>query len=397
MSADLKRSHSPFHVLIKPAGPACNLRCEYCFYLEKEKLFAHEHRADFMMNFPLLEELLEQIILSQPENTREISIGWQGGEPTLCGVDFFRKAVEIEKKLAPEGVKITNGFQTNGILINEEWADFFFENEFLIGLSLDGPEKYHNKYRKDRAGSGTFKQVMRALDLFKRKGVQFNTLTCIQHDNAGAAAEIYRFLRDSGSAYHQYIPIIEPAVNQRQQVSSRSVTSSQWGKFLIELFKVWLKDDDIGKVFIQHIDSFLGGYMGEPGGICVYNPVCGRSIAAEHNGSIYSCDHFVSEETLLGNILETPLTEMVDSAQQKFFGESKYTNLPEFCRKCRYLKLCYGECPKNRLLQAASNDGKLNYLCAGFKKFFIYSEPYFKAMAAAVSNRYPAAEYKRFL
>ena len=392
----IKKTNYPFHVLIKPAGPACNLRCEYCFYLEKEKLFAHEHSADFRMDAAVLEELLNQIILSQPECVKEISIGWQGGEPTLCGLDFFKRAVEIQQKIIPEGVRISNGFQTNGVLIDESWADFFRENNFLIGLSLDGPEKYHNKYRKDRAGNGSFSQVMHAMELLKKKNVEFNTLTCIQHDNAGAASEIYNFLRDEGSFFHQYIPIVEPLLRGRKQVSSRSVTSVQWGKCLIDLFKTWIKND-IGRVFIQHIDSFLGGYMGQGGSVCVYNPVCGRSLAAEHNGNIYSCDHFVSEETLLGNIKAKTLADMIDSKEQQIFGEAKYDTLPGYCKNCKYLKLCYGECPKNRLFQAAGNDGKLNYLCGGFKKFFAYAEPYFNAMALSISAGGTAADYKKYL
>ena len=396
MSIQIDKTPYPFHVLIKPAGPSCNLRCEYCFYLEKNNLFNAPDGSYFKMDDSTLERLLEQIILSQPEGSGDIAIGWQGGEPTLCGIDFFRRAVEIQKRICPDGIKIINSFQTNGILVDEEWTAFFKENDFLIGLSIDGPARYHDKFRKDAAGKGTFDKVARTLELLLGSGVDVNTLTCVQSDNAGHAAEIYNFLKNAGSEYMQFIPIVEPTGNPRKPVTNRSVSSAQWGKFLTSIFKLWIKED-IGRIFIQHFDSFLGGYAGEPGGLCVYNPICGRSLAAEHNGNIYSCDHFVTPETQIGNISENSLGSMVTSPQQEGFGRAKFDDLPAYCRNCKYLNLCYGECPRNRLLEARGGDGKLNHLCGGFKNFFEYTEPYFRAMAAALSRHLPASEYAQFM
>lgn len=388
----IPRVEYPFHILIKPAGAACNLRCEYCFYLKKEELYPSESKT--MMSIETLELLMEQIISSHPEGMKEIQIGWQGGEPTLCGLPFYEKAVEIQKRLAPRGTKIVNGFQTNGILINNDWARFFKKNNFLVGLSLDGPEKLHDRFRKDREGNGTHSRVINGLEYLKTHGVEFNTLTSVQSDNAEKPEEVYNFLKNSGSQFLQFIPIVEPMDDGT--VSNRTVNSDQWGRFLSSVFDIWRKRD-IGKIFIQHFDSVLGGYMGQPGGVCVSNKYCGRSLVAEHNGDIYSCDHYVFPETLLENISEINLAELINSPDQRKFGTDKFDNLPQACLQCAYLSLCFGGCPKNRINKTATGESELNWLCDGYMNFFKHSETIFKAMSEALKRRIPASEYFRCL
>lgn len=290
-------ARSPYHVLLKPIGPVCNIDCEYCFYLEKSALFPGHRTVDFMMSEETLEEVTRAYIHSQPEGTAEINFAWQGGEPTLMGVNFFRKAVELQKKYARPGIKITNAIQTNGTRLDAEWGEFLRENEFLVGISIDGPEAMHNRYRRDRGGAGTFASVMRGIEVLKRHRVEFNTLTVVQEHNGDYPAPVYTFLKKIGSTFMQFIPIVEKT--SQTSVGERSVGPEQWGRFMSGVFDLWLKKD-LGRIFVQHFDMLLGLWMGYPSSMCVHAETCGRAVALEHDGSLFSCDHFVNPEHRLG-------------------------------------------------------------------------------------------------
>jgi len=295
----MEKSNYPFHVLIKPIGPVCNITCEYCFYLEKEKLFSYKKKTDFRMSEDTLETFVRQYINSQPYGTIEVNFTWQGGEPTLRGIGFYKKAIYFQNKYRRKGMKITNAFQTNGILLNNDWAKFFKDNNFLIGISIDGPEKLHNRFRKDHSGAGTFSSVMVGLDVLRKYNVDFNTLTVVQSDNGDYPQEVYNFLKGIGSTFIQFIPIIEP--EGKGGVSYRTVSPQQWGNFLNTVFDLWIKQD-LGRIFVQNFETMVGIYAGYPSSFCVHSPVCGRAVVLEHNGNLYSCDHFVFRENLLGNI-----------------------------------------------------------------------------------------------
>jgi len=380
-----------FHVMAKPIGPICNIDCQYCFYLEKENLYSAKQRGknNWAMPDDVLEEYIKQKIEST--DTDEESFVWQGGEPTLLGVDYFRKVVQLQNKYA-NGKKINNAFQTNGILIDSEWCKFFAENSFLIGLSIDGPRELHDKYRIDKGGRPTFDRVMHGLNLLRKHKVDFNTLTVVQKDNSYHPLEVYNFLKEIGSGYMQFIPIVERISeeptnglsivlpgNKNAEVSDWSVEPEQFGNFLIEIFNRWVLND-VGKYFVQIFDVSLEVWVGLQAGLCLFNETCGKALAIEHNGDLYSCDHYVFPENKLGNIMENPLIKMVESEQQKKFGTDKKDELPAYCRNCEVKFICNGECPKNRFLNTPDGEPGLNYLCAGYKKFFNYIDPYMKFM-----------------
>jgi len=390
----MEKSNYPFHVLIKPIGPVCNIACEYCFYLGKEKLFPYKKKTDFRMSEDTLETFVKQYINGQPYSTTEVNFTWQGGEPTLRGISFYKKAIDFQNKYRRKGMKITNAFQTNGILLNNDWANFFKDNNFLIGISIDGPEKLHNRFRKDHSGVGTFSSVMVGLDTLKKYNVDFNTLTAVQSDNGNYPQEVYNFLKSIGSAFMQFIPIVEP--EGKGGVSYRTVSPRQWGNFLNTIFDLWIKQD-LGRIFVQNFETMVGIYTGYPSSFCVHSPVCGRAVVLEHNGNLYSCDHFVFRENLLGNIHSTTLTNMADSDFQKSFGLNKIKSLPLICKECPYLKLCYGGCPSNRLRKTPSGETGLNWVCEGYKMFYYHTEPVFTAISECVRRRVPVTEYKLFL
>jgi uncharacterized protein len=388
-----KKVNYPFNILAKPFGPICNLYCSYCFYLKKETLFPHENRSDFAMKPEILESFIRQYIEAQPEGEKEVTFGWQGGEPTLLGVDFFRNVVKLQKKYNVRGLTVKNGLQTNGTLITDEFAKFLKEEDFLVGISIDGPEYLHNKYRLDREGKGSFSRVMAGLENLKKNNVDFNTLTVVQNDNSKHPFEVYRFLKDVGSTFLQFIPIVEPDNGQTKKlVSKRTVSPEDWGTFLVAVFQDWIKED-IGNIYVQHFDLILGLYIGEPASLCVHSKYCGKALAIEHNGNMYSCDHFVSPDTYLGNISGS-LAEIVEGEKQQRFGKNKFDLLPEECLVCPYLSLCYGGCPKDRLI--AGRKGKLNWLCEGYKYFYETTAPVFSAMAAALKHHRPASTYKDY-
>ncbi|MGH9328569.1 MAG: anaerobic sulfatase maturase [Terriglobia bacterium] len=386
--------------MTKPTGPLCNLDCKYCFYLEKEKLYPG--KSDWRMPEDVLESYVRQYIEAQSVDA--VSFAWQGGEPTLLGVEYFRKVVELQKKYA-NGKRIENAFQTNGFLLDDRWGEFLAENKFLVGLSIDGPAAMHDRYRVDKGGQPTFKRVMRGLDTLKRHGVEFNTLTVVQRHNSQYPLEVYRFLRDVGSGFMQFIPIVEriaesnapeglvliaPSAPQPAQVSEWSVEPLQYGRFLCRIFDEWVLND-VGRVFVQLFDVALEMWCGFPASLCVFRETCGAAMALEHNGDLYSCDHFVYRENKLGNIMESPLESLASSPQQAKFGRDKLETLPRYCRECDVRFACNGECPKHRFTHTPEGEMGLNYLCAGYKAFFHHIDPYMQFMASELRHeRAPA-------
>ena len=400
-------SSTAFHVMAKPIGPICNIDCEYCFYLEKENLYPEQHRGK--NNWAMPDDILEKFIKQKIESTdlEEESFTWQGGEPTLLGVEYFRKVIQIQDKYA-NGKKINNAFQTNGILLDDNWCEFFAENSFLIGLSIDGPRELHDKYRIDKGGRPTFDRVMHGLNLLKKHKIDFNTLTVVQKNNSYHPIEVYNFLKETGSSYMQFIPIVERISgeqtnglsivlpgNKNAEVSDWSVEPEQFGNFLIKIFNNWVRND-VGKYFVQIFDVSLEAWVGLQPGLCLFSKTCGKALALEHNGDLYSCDHYVFPGNKLGNIMESPLIKMVESEQQEKFGTNKKDELPAYCRNCEVKFICNGECPKNRFLNTPAGEFGLNYLCAGYKKFFNYIDPYMKFMANELKANRPPANVMRW-
>ena len=390
------------HVLAKPTGAACNLDCAYCFFLEKEKLYPGSR---FRMSEAVLEAYISQVTKAQ--TSTQVSIAWQGGEPTLMGIDFYRRAIELQQfygrpsMIRSQPIVYENTMQTNGTLLNDEWCRFFKENNFLIGISLDGPAFLHDRFRRSKNGQPTFKQVMRGLRLLQKHRVEHNILVAVNNVNADYPLEVYRFLRDEVKAdWIQFIPVIErlspdgerSIVQDGAVVSDRSVKPAQFGHFLSAVFDEWVSKD-VGSVFIQTFEAAIRNHLGLPSsGMCVFEKTCGLGLALEHNGDLYSCDHFVEPAYLLGNILETPLVEMVLSDRQKAFGLDKGNSLPSVCRDCKVLFACQGECPKNRFLKTVTGEPNLNYLCAGWKNFFEQSFEQMSKIAFLLRSGRSAAE-----
>jgi uncharacterized protein len=369
-----------FHVMAKPTGARCNLACDYCFFLKKDRLYP---ASDFRMTDETMEAYIRQTI--EGHRVPEVTIAWQGGEPTLMGLDFFRRAVAVEQKCARPGQRIENSFQTNGILIDEEWCRFFHDNNFLIGLSLDGPRELHDAYRHDKGGRSVFAMVERAARLMQKHGVEFNILCTVNAANSRRPLEVYRYFRDDlGARYIQFIPIVErdnDTGNQEgNRVTDRTVDPGQYGRFLIEIFDEWVRRD-VGSMFVQFFDGVLASYVRGYSSLCVLTPTCGEGVALEHNGDLYSCDHFVEPRHLLGNIHQTPLPELVANEAQRAFGRAKSDTLPKYCRECAHLFTCHGECPKNRVLATPDGEPGLNWLCAGLKAFFAHVDQPMRIMA----------------
>ncbi len=391
---EIPKSAYPFNIISKPIGPLCNLHCDYCFYLSKEELFPGENRSDFIMSPEIREKFVKQYIQSQPEGTKEVVFGWQGGEPTLLPIDFYEDILRLQNKYNTKGLEIRNSLQTNGTLITDDMARFFKDHDFLIGVSIDGPEALHDRYRKDSAGHGSFRNVMAGIEKLKKHNVEFNTLTVVQDDNSMHPVEVYDFLKSIGSTYLQFIPIVEPDDSSSANiVGSRTVHPLQWGKFLTEVFKKWIASD-IGEIFVQHFDLTLGQYLGQSSYLCVHSRYCGKAMAIEHNGDIYSCDHFVSPEYYLGNIAQ-PLAEIVNTEKQVRFGKDKFEALPSECLSCPFLQLCYGGCPKNRLVQKTG--GMQNWLCEGYRYYYEKTYPVYTAMALSLQAGGIASQYRNFL
>lgn len=366
-----------FHVMAKPTGAKCNLRCEYCFFLKAERLYPG---STFRMSDEAMECYIRQTI--EAHQTPDVTIAWQGGEPTLMGVDFFRRAIEVEKKYRKPGMRFENTLQTNGVLIDEEWCRFLHENNFLVGLSLDGPREMHDAYRRDGGGKSVFDKVVRAARLMQEHRVEFNVLCTVNAVNSLRPIETYRFFRDELEArYIQFIPVVElDGAGEARAVTGRSVQPHQYGRFLIEIFDEWVRRD-VGEMFVQFFDGVLASYLRGYSTLCILRPACGEGVALEHNGDLYSCDHFVEPDHLLGNIYQTPLPELVSSEKQRAFGRAKSAALPRSCRECEFLFTCHGECPKNRVLATADGEPGLNWLCAGLKDFFEHTKRPMQIMA----------------
>ena len=399
----------PYHLLSKPAGAACNLSCQYCFFLSKENLYGE--RESPLMSEATLEAYIAQLMASSPGPQVEIS--WQGGEPMLRGLDFYRRSVALaEKYRKPNHRKILHTIQTNGTLIDDEWAAFFHEHGYLVGLSVDGPRELHDAYRIDKKGRGSFDDVIRGWQILQAHKVDVNILCTVHAANAAHPLEVYRFFRDElGARYIQLIPIVERATpetlplanlgwsgrrgtdrplykQEGDRVTARTVGARQFGDFLITIFNEWVQRD-VGTVFVVTFDVALGSFLGQHNA-CIVSPTCGSALALEHNGDVYSCDHYVEPEHKLGNIHDSTLGALVASEQQRRFGRSKLETLPRYCKQCPVLFACYGECPRNRFINTPDGEPGLNYLCAGYRAFFGHITPAMRTMADLIRRgRFP--------
>lgn len=386
--------------MAKPIGAVCNMDCTYCYYTSKKDLLGSNRR----MTDAVLEEYVRQYIEAQ--GGREVIFSWQGGEPTLLGLDFFKKVIELEKEYCPPNKRVENDLQTNGTLLDDAWCEFLRQNRFLVGLSIDGPKTLHDHYRVDMHRKPTFDKVFAASKLLRKHSVQFNTLTALNRMNVQHPLDVYHFLRDDvGSTRMQFIPVVEPKVFTRvapqywdkstlptlgsaaarpgspdSVVTDWSVDPDDYGTFLCKVFDEWYAHD-FGKAFVYLFECALGQWMGMPASLCVHADTCGKALAMEHDGSIYSCDHYVYPEYWLGSIKEHHMSDIVFSSRQSEFGAHKSRSLPKYCRQCPYLFACHGECPKNRFLRTPDGETGLNYLCSGLRKYFTHIDPHMKSMA----------------
>lgn len=378
--------HSPlttsFHVMVKPVGPVCNLNCEYCYYIHKDQLYPAGEI--FRMPEELLEKYVRDYIAAQ--TGPNISFAWQGGEPTLMGLSFFRKFLEYQQKYLPPGWRATNSLQTNGTTLDDEWCALLKEHDFLVGISMDGPPEIHNHYRKDKGGHPSHTRVLQGLRLLQKHQVEYNILCVVNNLNAQHPLEVYRYFREIGATWMQFIPIVE-RVNGG--VSSRSVAPIDYGRFLAAIFDEWIRND-VGRIFVQIIEESVALWMGYQASLCIMSPTCGRGMIIEHNGDVYACDHFVDHGYKRGNIKDTPLKELANSPAQIQFGLDKRDKLTQQCRQCRYLFACNGACPKDRFVTSDIGEPGHNYLCAGYFHFFTHIDPYLKQLAGLLRQRRPA-------
>lgn len=388
-----------FHLLAKPAGAACNLSCKYCFFLSKENLYG-EHESP-LMSEATLEAYIANLMAASPGP--RVEVAWQGGEPMLRGLAFYERAIAlVESHRQPHHRQILHTMQTNGTLIDEAWAAFFKRHGFLVGLSIDGPRELHNAYRIDKTGGGSFDAVIRGWNCLRTHEVDVNVLCTVHAANVDHPLDIYHFFRDElGARYLQFIPIVERATEEtlplanlgwggphgrdrplyRQQghlVTERTVPADKFGRFLISIFDEWVQRD-VGSVYVITFDVALGSWMGQHNS-CIVAPTCGSALAMEHNGDVYSCDHYVEPEHRLGNVKESSLRALVASEQQVRFGRHKFDSLPNYCKECPVLFACYGECPRNRFIKTPDGEEGLNYLCAGYRKFFTHIDPAMRTM-----------------
>ena len=385
-----------FHIMAKPTGAVCNLACDYCFFLAKQQLYPGSR---FRMSDEVLDSYIRQLL--EAHQVPQVTIAWQGGEPTLMGLDFFRRAQRHIERYRNPNTTIESTIQTNGVLLDDEWCEFLRKNSFLVGISIDGPREMHDAYRHDKGGKPVFDRVMRGLRLLQKHKVEFNVLATIHAANGDHGLEVYRFFRDEAEAqYLQFIPIVErdndTGFQEGNALTDRSVTPGQYGRFLISIFDEWVRRD-VGQMFVQTFDGVLASYVRGRSTLCVLSPTCGEGAALEHNGDLYSCDHFVEPRHLLGNILETPLAELMGSEKQRKFGQDKQDTLPQYCRDCRWLFTCHGECPKNRVSQTPDGEPGLNHLCEGLKAFFEHTEQPMQLMAQLLQRGRPAADIMQIM
>ncbi len=393
------------HVVAKPIGPACNLSCEYCFYLEKQALFGPGEQ--YRMSDKILSAFITNYITSQ--QTPVVEFVWQGGEPTLLGIDYFKRVVDLQKPFVKKKT-ITNSLQTNGTLLTAEWCRFLKKNNFMVGISLDGPKEIHDRYRRDRKGNGSFDQVMCGLKLLQEHKVDYNVLACVARDTAKRPLDIYRFLKDEGVEFIQFTPVVERVSNvhsaplglhlaapaaldkkdPQRDVTPWSVIPEEYGDFLIAIYEEWVRHD-VGTVFVMNFEWVLNAWIGNPAPVCIHAKQCGRSVVIEHNGDVYACDHCVYPQHRLGNIKADKLLSMVEKSLGSGFGVTKETALPRWCKECEVLPACQGGCPKHRFEITYYDEPGLQYLCPGYKKFFLHIRKYLRAMATLLENGLPAS------
>lgn len=376
----------PMYIMLKPAGSLCNLRCKYCYYLEKGQLYKEDKHQ--VISDDLLERFIRDYIESQ--TTPQVLFTWHGGETLMRPVSFYRKALELQRRYA-RGRQIDNCIQTNATLLNDEWCRFFKENNFLVGVSIDGPQEFHDEYRKTPTGGPSFQKVMKGINLLNKYGVEWNALAVVNDFNADYPLDFYHFFKEIGCRYIQFTPIVErrvqrpdglslaPGMQEEGELIDFSVTPEQWGNFLCTIFDEWVRND-VGNYYIQLFDATLANWVGYPPGICTMAEECGHAGVMEWNGDVYSCDHFVYPEHRLGNIAERSLYQLMNSDKQRQFSQNKKNRLPQQCRECQWLFACHGECPKNRFVKDAYGNPGMNYLCSGYRQFFEHVAPYMDFM-----------------
>lgn len=386
----------PLYVMLKPAGAHCNLACKYCYYLEKNKLYPTAQRH--LMSDEMLEQFTREYIEAQTMN--QVLFTWHGGEPLLRSIDFYRKALSLQQKYAG-GRRIDNVIQTNGTLLTDEWCEFFAQNHWLVGISIDGPQPYHDHYRLTAAGKPSWQKVMQGIKLLKKHGVEWNAMAVVNAYNVNHPLEFYRFFKENGCQFLQFTPIVERQTRHEDgrtlasladkneiPLSEASVTPEQWGYFLCAIFDEWVRKD-VGKIFVEIFDCTLANWMGVSPGICAYSKECGHAGVMEHNGDVYSCDHFVFPEYKLGNIRDHSLIDMLYGEQQQEFSRLKHSSLPRQCKECDMEFACHGECPKNRFMKDKYGDSGLNYLCPGYYHYYQHVAPYMDYMKQELMAQRP--------
>lgn len=394
-----------FNMMIKPAGSLCNLDCAYCYYLDKAEIYGGREPV---MSDEMLEVVVREYI--QANDVPDVTFNWHGGEPLVLGLDFYRKAVALQKKYA-DGKNVYNTLQTNGTLVTEDFASFFRDNQFLIGISLDGPQDVHDRFRKDKGGAPTFEKVIRGMEKLYRHGVEYNTMSTINKASEGRGLEIYNFLKSTGSRYMQFMPVVEHVrypvdtngkvlkharpyiVNPSTdgaQIARWSVSATEFGRFMCDIFDYWVRND-VGKYFVGLFDATLANYCGVLPGTCAYAQTCGNNVVIEHNGDVYPCDHFVYPEYKLGNISESSVRSIMEKSEMLRFGLDKRNGLPAKCLSCRFAFACTGECPKHRFSRTESGDTGLNALCGGYYRFYDHADPYMRKMKELLEQKMPPA------
>lgn len=388
----------PLYVMLKPVGASCNLRCKYCYYLEKSCLYDSSGRRT--ISDEMLERFVKQYIEAQ--TMPQVLFTWHGGEPMMRPLSFYRRAMELQRRYA-HGKRIDNVIQTNGTMLTDEWCEFLRENNWLVGVSIDGPQEFHDEYRRTQTGKPSWSKVMQGIRLLKKHGVEWNAMAVVNDFNADYPLEFYRFFKDLDCHYLQFSPIVERIVNHKDgrhladindaedaPLADFSVTAEQWGNFLIAIFDEWVRQD-VGTYFVEMFDCILANWCGQQPGICIFGKECGHAGVMEWNGDVYSCDHFVFPEYRLGNIRDKTLTEMLYGEQQNKFSRLKHSSLPRQCRECPFEFACHGECPKNRFLRDKYGEPGLNYLCSGYRKFLEHVAPYMDYMKRELDNQRPPA------
>lgn len=392
----------PLYVMLKPAGSLCNLRCKYCYYLEKGKLYSDDK------NHVMSDELLSRFIREymEAQTTPDVLFSWHGGETLMRPISFYERALELQR-IHAHGRHVDNTIQTNATMLTDEWCEFFRRNNFLVGVSIDGPQEFHDEYRRTATRRPTFQKVMQGIRLLNKHDVEWNALAVVNDFNADYPLDFYNFFKDIGCHYIQFTPVVErivsrpdqltlaPGMEEGGQLADFSVTPEQWGKFLCDIFDEWVRHD-VGSYFIQTFDATLANWMGVQPGVCSLAKECGHAGVMEYNGDVYSCDHFVYPEYRLGNIHEKTITEMMYGKQQQQFAQMKHNRLPQQCRECRFEFACHGECPKNRFTRDSYGNPGLNYLCKGYRQFFSHVAPYMDFMKAELEAKRPPANVMNF-